>query len=348
MNTPRLARPFSLRFFLGFAVLATLSANGAFAQCSSPSLRNGATATFILAGRVVSELDNMDLAFVTLMLEGVDHRQMAVTDMSGRFLFNCLEPGTYTIQARKQGYQTTEAQFSLLTGSSAGNSDATIRMRPLTTTITAPKGPVLSARQAQIPPEAKKLFDTGVEELSQNKRPEACVESFRRAIEIYHDYDEAYVQLGIAYYRLARREEAEQTFRKALQVYPQNARAHIFLGKLLSEQGKLDPAVEELRKATGINDGESLWLAHLDLARILTKQGKAKEAYEHAIRAHELDKKVEDVHVAYYNACVNLRDYSAGLAELDEIVKLYPTSETSRKLQALRPMLAKNVAAKKP
>ena len=348
MKSTRLVRIFLLRFFFGFAALALLPANCAFAQCPSLSLRNGATATFILAGRVVSELDNMDLSFVTLRLEGLNQRQIAVTDMSGRFLFNCLEPGTYTVQASKQGYQNTEAQFSLLTGSSAGNSDATIRMRPVTTTTTAPKGPVLPARQAKIPSEAKKLFDKGVEELTQNKSPEASIEPLRRAIEIYPDYDEAYVQLGIAYYRLARREEAEQTFRKALQVFPQNARAHIFLSKLLSAQGKLDSAVEELRKAAGINDGESLWLANLDLARILTKQGKAKEAYEHASRAHELNKTVEDVHVAYYNACVNLHDYSAGLAELDEIVKLYPNSDSTKKLQALRPMLAKNAAEKKP
>ncbi len=264
---------------------------------------------------------------------------MGVTDAQGRFYFPCLEPGLYDVQVTKDGFQPVWEQFDLLSGT---NSDGVIRLQPGAITR-QPAGHTLSVRQARIPGEARRDFDNGVKALHDKKRPERSVEYFQRAIEIYPDYDEAYVQLGIAYTRLSRPQEAEQTFRKAIAVYTQNARAYVFLGKLLYEQGKLEEAVEELLK--GMKIDSSLWLGHLDLARILGKQGKLKEAYYHAQIAHELNKEVQDVHLVYYNACVNNRDYAAALAELDEFVKLYPDGETAKKMQSIRDKLAQDAAA---
>ncbi len=267
---------------------------------------------------------------------------MGVTDAQGRFYFVCLEPGLYDLQVTKDGFQPSQAQVDLLSGT---NSDVVIRLQPAVTIRRQPAGNTLSVREAQIPEEARSDFDNGVEELYRKKRPERGVQYLQRAIETYPHYDEAYVQLGIAYTRLARPQEAEQTFRKAIAVYSKNARAHVFLGKLYYEQGKLDEAVEELLRAVEIDN--SLWLGHLDLARVLGKQGKVKEAYYHAQLAHELNREVQDVHLAYYNACVDNRDYVAGLAELDEFVKLYPDSDVAKKMQAIRDKLAKEVVAMK-
>jgi tetratricopeptide (TPR) repeat protein len=253
-----------------------------------------------------------------------------------------LNAGNYTVVATRDGFQPAQEQFALL---STGISDGLIRMEPLARIAKKPEGRVLSAREAQIPSEARKFFEQGTEELYKNKRPENSVSDFLKAIEIYPAYDQAYLELGIAYGRLARPEEAEKILRKGIQVYAQNAQAHLFLGKLLKEQGKMPEAVEEMEKALGIDD--TLWLAHLDLARILEKQRKPKEAYEHARRAHELNSAVQDVHLAFYNACIGTGDYAGALAELDEVLKLYPDSDAARKLQALRPKLAADAAAMK-
>jgi tetratricopeptide (TPR) repeat protein len=263
-----------------------------------------------------------------------------VTDAQGRFLFECLESGQYLLEATKEGFQGARAMFA------APDSDAVIRMQPVSALTPVGSGAVLSARQMQIPEKARKLFDKGIEELYQNKKPEASLDYFRQAIDLHRDFDEAYVQMGTAYFRLARATDAEQTFRKAIEVYPKNGRAHMYLAELLSSQGKIGPAVEELGKA--IENEDTLWQAHLDLARILAKQGKAKEALVHAARAHELNKASPEVHLTYYNACISTRDLAAALAELDEIGKLFPESDTAKKLLAIRPKLAADVAAKKP
>jgi hypothetical protein len=318
-----------------------LTASGTFAQCQPSNPRSGVGPKLALVGRVVNAQDNTDIPFVMVKIEG-PQRQLFVTDAQGHFQFLCLDAGNYTAVATKEGFQPSQTQFALL---SSGISDGLIRMEPLARIARKPEGKVLSVREAQIPSEARKFFERGTKELYEDKKPENSVSDFLRAIEIYPDYDEAYLRLGIAYGRLARPEEAEKILRKGIQVYAQNAQAHLFLGKLLKEQGKMLEAVEELEKALKIDD--TLWLAHLDLARILEKQRKTQEAYEHARRAHELNSAVQDVHLAFYNACIGTGDYPGALAELDEVVKLYPDSDAARKLQALRPKLAADAAAMK-
>jgi len=319
--------------------MVLLAAVYAFPQCST-----GRRSTkFNLIGRVLNAATGAEVGQALVWAESRGQRRMTVTDAQGRFYFDCLDPGLYDVQVTKDGFQPGQAQIDVLSGT---NSDAVVRMQPAVMTIRQPVGNTLSAREAQIPREAHKSFDGGIEHLYHKKRPERSVEHFQKAIEIYPDYDEAYVQLGIAYTRLSRLQEAEQTFRKAIALNPQNARAHVFLGKLFNEQeGRQDEAVEELLK--GVKIDNTLWLGHLDLARILGKQGKLKEAYQHAQLAHELNKEVQDVHLVYYNACINNRDYAAALAEMDEFVRLYPDSDVAKKMRVVRDKLAKDAAGKR-
>jgi tetratricopeptide (TPR) repeat protein len=315
-----------------------LAAIYAFPQCST-----GRRSTkFNLIGRVLNAATGAEVGQALVWAESRGQRRMAVTDAQGRFYFDCLDPGLYDVQITRDGFQPAQAQFDVLSGT---NSDAVVRIQPAVKTIRQPVGNTLSAREAQVPREAHKFFDDGVEQLYRKKRPERSVEYFQKAIEIYPDYDEAYVQLGIAHTRASRPQEAEQTFRKAIAMHSKNARAYVFLGKLYYEQGKLDQAAEELLRVVKIDN--TLWLGHLDLARILGKQGKLREAYQHAQLAHELYKGIQDVHLVYYNACVNNRDYAAALTELDEFVRLYPDSDVAKKMRAVRDRLAEDATAKR-
>jgi len=319
-----------------FAIL--LASGWALAQCP-PRGAGG----FQIFGRVVNAADNTDVSFVTLRLEGSGTQQRTVSDAQGRFVFQCLEASTYTVEASKRGFQTATERFNLI---NSGVNDGVIYLKPLPEAKPTPEAATLSARHAQIPPKARKSFESGVKKLYDENNAKGSIGEFRKAIEMHSDYDDAYIQLGIAYSRTAQLKEAEGTFRKAIEVYAQNSPAHSFLGKLLAEQGRNEEAVPELRKAVELED--SNWLAHLDLARILLKQGARTESYAHARRAHELNTTVEDVHVALYNACASLGKFAEALAELDEVVKLYPKSETAKKLLAIRPKLAAEPAAKTP
>ena len=73
-------------------------------------------------------------------------------------------------------------------------------------------------------------------------------------------------------------------------------------------------------------------------------RGEVEDAYHHAYRAHQLHTEVPDVHLTFYNACVNESDYASALAELDEFVKLYPNSDAAKRMLAIRDDLSREVA----
>jgi len=322
--------------------LFLLTADWTFAQCPQGDFRYPGT-KFRIIGRVLNAVDNTDVSFVTMKLEGSTQQQRTVSDSQGRFVFQCLEAATYTVEASKRDFETTTERFALI---NSGVDDGVIYLKPSSTATNMPEGNMISARSAQIPPAARKLFDGGMKKLYDQNNLRGSIADFSKAIKLHSEYDDAYIQMGIAQGRLAQVKEAEQTFRKAIHVNEQSGPAHSFLGKLLSEQGRVEEAVPELRKAIGIDDRN--WLAHLDLARILAKKGEKQEAYAHARRAHELNTAVEDVHVAYYNACASLGKFAEALAELDEVVKLYPKSESAKKMLLIRPKLAAEPATKTP
>lgn len=316
-----------------FALLVCL-ALGCVLGLSAQQQRRFATG-FILQGRVMDARTDMEIPGAIVVLEGRDTRLQTVADRRGYFRFINLAPDFYTVEVRREGYHPAQERFDLI---SDGIPDAVIRLQPDTEFVTKPAKPTVSARAALIPEEARKAFAQGVEELHDKERPEKSIDHLRRALDLYADFDEAYVQLGIAYSLLKREREAEEILHRGIEVYPKNARAYAFLGKLHAQQGKKDAAVADLQKAVELDP--LLWFAHLDLARILRKQGKAELSYQHASRAHELYQDSSEVHLAFYNACLGLQDYAAALTELDEFVKLYPDSETARKMRALRDQLA--------
>ncbi len=297
-----------------------------------------AAGEFRLAGQVKDSETRMEVASALVKLEGRMGRHQAVTNSRGLFEFSCLGPDSYTLEISRDGYYTTRVQVSLL---SASIPDMIVEIEPTMETVTKPATAYISVRQAQIPEEAKKYFDKGVKELHAEKDPGSSVQHFQKAVEIYGDYDEAYVQLGIAYTQLSQDGEAEKILKKALQIHPRNVRAHIFLGKLYYRQEKFENAIAELQEAVEV-DG-TLGVVHLELGRLLSRQRKFEEALRHALLAHQFTEEIPDVHLFLYNAYINVKQYKAALAELDEFVRRYPERDAAKRLLAIRDRLREEV-----
>ena len=321
-------------------LLITQSAAAQFGPCAVFGTESG---TLKLAGRVSNSKDQSEIPSAMVALEGRSTRQRAFTDHNGYFSFTCLPSGSYTVVVSKDGYQTVQTNFSLLT---ASRPDVVIRLDPLIETVTRTRKRKISLRESLIPGDAREAFDLGVRKLHKKKAAKRSVESFRKALELYPNYDEAFVQLGIAYIRLDRLDDAEQTLLRAVKSYAKNARAFAFLGKLYIQQQRTEDALLALREAIKVDD--QLWLAHLDLGRLLSKQGEAEQAYEHASIAHGLAADVPDTHLLYYNACINKKDYRAALDEIDEFVKLFPDNPVTGEMKKMRKGIAREVSEGSP
>lgn len=287
-----------------------------------------------------------------VFVEGMGSRFQVLTDSRGDFVIRGIVPGNYVATVTAAGYRPVREWFEVLPQGPAAQMSTmsmTVRIK-YTKTIrlkryppgTAPAS-LISFRELQIPKKARKKFEKGMKELHRRKKPERSVKHFQEAIGLFPNYDQAYVQLGLAHVLLSQMYEAKQVLERGLGVYPENARALGLLGKIYFQEGQLETAAKELQQAVTLND--LLWDAHVDFGQLLLQEGDLDGAYEHAVRAHELNQTSMNVHLLYYNVVVQRGDYAAALKELDEFVELFPKSKSAKQMKAIRPELAKAASA---
>lgn len=278
-------------------------------------------------------------------INGTHVRDNFLTDSQGLFRFSQLPAGTYEIRVAAQGYLTYISSVNLIV---CNFINYLVRLEPEESRSVTTKAVkrIVSVRVAAIPDSTRKALEKGTKELHEKDRPKRSLEHFQKAIELYTDYDEAYVQLGIAYSLLNDDSNAVETFQRAVKVYDQNARAFAFWGKHDYGQGRLEEAANHLSKAVELYP--NFWLAHKDLSRVLGEAGKKQEAYTHASRAHELHTEDPDVHLVYYNACVKSGRLADGLAEIDEFLELFPKSDLAKPMRAMRDKLAEKITSSQP
>jgi tetratricopeptide (TPR) repeat protein len=141
-------------------------------------------------------------------------------------------------------------------------------------------------------------------------KPEAAARSYRSALKIAPDFEDARFQLGSTLFLLKKFEDAGVEFAEVLRLNPRNAEAHRWLGNVLDAQDKPGDASRALACFE-----ESLKLqptaeAHMQMAGILTRQAKYPEAVGHYLAALRLKPDLPDVlnNLAWLQAtCPNLR-----------------------------------------
>jgi tetratricopeptide (TPR) repeat protein len=109
-------------------------------------------------------------------------------------------------------------------------------------------------------------------------------ESYRRAIELDPEFDEAYYNLGVLL-RDTAPAEAESLFVKALQLDSNSTSAHRELGWIYGKLGRIAEAELHVRKAIELSPDDA-W-AHIYLGNILWRKGEAIAAESEFKWAHE-------------------------------------------------------------
>jgi tetratricopeptide (TPR) repeat protein len=202
-------------------------------------------------------------------------------------------------------------------------------------------GPSISVRELAIPGQARAAFEKGVRALNAN-HPRESIPLFHQAIELYWDYDEAYVQCGLAYFQLRRLPEAAEVLSRGIEVYAANARARALLGKVFLHQTRPEDAREQLLEAIRL-DG-NLWTAHIDLGRALLRLGDANAAHLEAHRALELKPEALETHIILNDTLVAQGAYTEALDHIEQMVVLFADQPIAPKLRQLREALAKELA----
>lgn len=334
-------RSISVALFLVLGVVGT--ASGQQPASRTPLPGGGCS----IDGRVLysDNLTGAERVMVRLLWNGTLFNQ-TITQSQGAFRFLSLPLGVFELEVTADGYHTVRESADLSFSCHAISLTLYLERDPDQRAPAGSPGPPVSARVLQIPGKARGEFERGFNELTKKERPERSLDYFRRAIELYPNYDEAYVQLALAHLRMEQPADAQRVLETAVTVYPGNARAHTLLGILLGQQGKTDDAQRELEAAVAIDDAD--WRAHFELGRLFLKQRQGAPARAHARRAHDLNPKEPDVHLLLHDALLLQNDREAALAEAEEFIKLFPGDELTPRLRDHIAHLRASLRAKTP
>jgi Tfp pilus assembly protein PilF len=119
----------------------------------------------------------------------------------------------------------------------------------------AASGSMVSLGRLRVPQKAAKQLDHGNEALQKNDLAKAG-ESFRKAIELYPGYDQAYNNLGVVLMQQGDVEGARRNWQKAVALNEHFARAYANLGRLALQEKKYADADSFLRNSLQ-NDPEN-------------------------------------------------------------------------------------------
>ncbi len=126
---------------------------------------------------------------------------------------------------------------------------------------------------------AEEWFEIGLSCESVPEMLPQAIEAYQTVLHLAPDWIEAHLNLGVAYYRLDRWEEARNAFRAAVALDPTSSMARYNLGCVLEELDEIDEAVEHLRRA--VRGMPAHADAHFNLALAYEKRGETRRARQH-------------------------------------------------------------------
>jgi tetratricopeptide (TPR) repeat protein len=264
------------------------------------------------ADRIVVRLRSDKIAFQTEL----------TTDSQGKFDFDGLVPSTYHLTIEGQGVRTYES-FIDITMSKMSYEQITLKLlRDPKANAIPPEGPGGSVSADSIPAAARKEYNEGQKAINEKKDADAGIKHFRKAIQLYGQYSEAYLALGLLYMDLGKFDDAQAALQAANEITPTAPGGYLALGTMYNAQKKYDDAEKALTHGLELKpdvpDGQ------YELAKAYWATGKWQEAEPHAQKAASLAPNMAPVHVLLGNIALRKQDPTGALKEFQQYLALDP------------------------
>lgn len=248
----------------------------------------------------------------------------AQTESQGKFVFSQIPQAVYVVKLRERGYREVSRRVDLTMGPTAY---LIIELQPLprqTSSAVPPKGlsSLVSAQELVVPEDARREFERGKKLLLEDKDPAGSIVHFRKAVQLYSSYAQAYLLTGTADMDLNKWKEAEAALEKAIALDQKLAAAHLALGTCYNQEGNFAAAEKPLLQGLQLNPDAAE--GHYELGRAYWALGRWPEAEAHAREAAKLRSDFGPVHVLLGNIMLRKRDAPAALQEFKEYLSLDP------------------------
>lgn len=266
-----------------------------------------------------------------------------LSDTNGRFSFQQLVPGNYTVVIEGgDNFETVrESVFieSATISSRRPPGPSLPVSRPFNVQIYLrpkivrgqPKAGVLNAALANIPKTAVEHYEKGLEAARVNDS-EKAITSFKSAIAVYPNFALAINELGVQYLKRGELERAAEMLNKGIELAPDAAEPRLNYGIVLVNQKRFADAEIQLRAALKKNDAVFTAHLYLGISLIYTKNyGEAETSLKRAVELGGL--KAGRAH--YYLGGLYWETGKYGLAadELEQYLKLEPKAANADRLR---------------
>ncbi|HKS28317.1 MAG TPA: tetratricopeptide repeat protein [Pyrinomonadaceae bacterium] len=310
----------------------------AFAQRDRDTYTGGITVEVSGIVRMVDKSEPARGVQVRLERLGGGIVDQIATDVNGKFRFQGLQRGYYTVIINAKGYNTIQQQ-----------ADVNVVLRAyLVVELTPDKATVLGVQQplvvdARVPLEAQDEFEKGRGALALKDTKEA-LSHLERAVALYPDFFEAQLLLGTTYANERRLKEAETALNRALEVKPESAAALFALGDVYRREKRYEEAEKALEK--GLRLDETSWQGYFTQARLYWEMNDIKRAAPAIGHTLQLKPDFAEAHLLAGNILLRLNVPERALIEYEEYLKLSPRGEFADETRQLVLKLKKSVKSK--
>lgn len=316
-------------------VLSGLSATNVLAQRDFDPLAPGSL--YEVSGQVRSANNKtVENAMVKLETHSGALVDQGTTDSMGRFRFTRLRSGTYKVSATA-GNAVPQSQVVDI---NRGNPRPHLLFQLVTEPANSPPPARVGVIDVRVPVEAKTAFDKAQSEVAE-KKTDAAILHFRKAIEIYPEYYDAHIALGQLYMDNNEWDKAEASFRQAMTVNPKAVRAMVSLGEVYRREKKYEQADKVLTDALKIDNNS--WESNFTLGRIYWERKDIVTAGKYVARTLEINPDVAEAHLLAGNIFVRAGLPANALVEYQEYLRLAPNGEFAAQTQSLVERLKKSL-----
>jgi tetratricopeptide (TPR) repeat protein len=185
-----------------------------------------------------------------------------------------------------------------------------------------------------VPKEAEKFYENALKKIKEEKHDDAIAE-LENALKVFPEYYLALDKCGYEYLAKAKFVESEDAFTKALRVYPKSFSSKSGLGIAEYKLGKREEAAKTLEESIALD--QSLPSSFLFLGKIYRELKQFEKAETSLKKANELGKsKIADVHwelaLLYY---YNLNRPANAADELELYLKAKPDADNRPQIEKL-------------
>ncbi len=262
-----------------------------------------------------------DHIVVRLRSDRIDFDSEMQTDIQGKFDFDGVPLNVYHLIIEGQGFRRFEEVIDISMSKMAYES-ITLHVDKDHGTPVPPEGPGGSISADSIPGAARKEYEEGQKAINEKKDADAGVKHYRKAIQIYGKYSEAYLALGLLYMELGKFDDAQSALQAANDITPTAPGGYLALGTMYNAQKKYDDAEKALTHGLELKpdvpDGQ------YELAKTFWATGKWQDAEPHAQKAVALAPNMAPPHVLLGNIALRKQDPLGAIKEFQEYLRLDP------------------------